>query len=98
MAKQILIEPMISEKTELLSEESNKYTFKVHKDANKIEIKKAIEDMYGVDVVKVNTLVMPAKAKTRMTRAGQVRGYVSAFKKAVITLQDGDVIDFYGDV
>ncbi len=98
MKKQVLIKPVISEKSERLSEGSNKYTFIVHKKANKIEIKAAVEDMYNVTVDSVNTLIMPAKAKTRNTRAGLIKGRVSAFKKAVITLADGEELSIYGDI
>ena len=70
----------------------------VNKAANKVEIKKAVEGMYNVTVASVNTIVMPAKAKNRNTRSGLIKGRVSSFKKAVITLADGEEIDFYGDI
>ena len=82
----------------MLSEGLNKYSFIVNKKANKIEIKKAIEDMYGVDVVAINTMIMPAKEKNRNTRSGILRGRVSAFKKAIITVAEGEEIDFFGDI
>lgn len=98
MAKTILIKPIITEKAESLSEGLNQYTFVVNKKANKIEIKKAVEDMYQVTVERVNTIVMPAKTKSRTTRSGMVKGRVSSFKKAVVTLTDGESIDFFGDL
>ncbi len=105
--KNILIKPYITEKTELLQEmgqhrkvktKFNRYTFIVDKKANKIEIKKAVEDMYQVTVLSVNTVVMPARAKSRMTRSGAIRGRVSAYKKAYVTIPDGEEIDVYGEL
>ncbi len=98
MAKRILIKPIITEKAELLSEGLNQYSFVVHRKANKIEIKKAVEAMYNVRVDSVNTMVMPAKTKNRSTRSGVVKGQVSAYKKALVTLADGEEIDFFGDI
>ncbi|MEO1259639.1 MAG: 50S ribosomal protein L23 [Bacteroidota bacterium] len=98
MAKQILIKPVITEKADALAEKSNKYTFVVNKDANKIEIKKAVEDLYNVEVSKVNTMIMPSKAKNRNTKSSIIRGRVSGFKKAVISLAEGETINFFGDI
>ncbi len=98
MAKKILIKPMMTEKSEHLSENMGKYTFVVDKKANKIEIKKAIEDMYQVSVEAVNTAIMPSKSKVRNTKSGLIRGRVAAYKKAVITLSEGEEIDFFGDI
>ena len=98
MAKTILIKPIITEKAEQLSEQRNQYSFVVDKGANKLEIKKAVEDLYNVNVSAVNTLIMPAKAKSRNTRGGVIRGRVSAYKKAMITLAEGEEIDFFGDI
>ncbi len=99
LKKNILIKPVVSEKAEKLSEDKNQYTFVVDKKANKIEIKNAIEEMYpGVSVRSVNTLIMPGKAKNRNTRTAMIRGRVSSYKKAIITLAMGDTIDFYGDI
>ena len=66
--------------------------------ANKVEIRKAVEDMYGVAVTSVNTAVMPGKSKNRTTKSGILRGRISAYKKAVVTLADGEEIDFFGDI
>ena len=98
MSKTILIKPIITEKAETLSENLNKYSFVVNTKANKIEIKKAVEKMYSVSVSSVNTIIMPAKAKNRNTRSGIIKGHVSGYKKAVITLADGEEIDFFGDI
>jgi len=73
MHKQIIVKPMITEKSETLSESLMQYTFVVNKKANKIEIKTAVEQMYGVTVESVNTLVMPGKSKVRNTRSGLLR-------------------------
>ena len=98
MAKQILIKPIISEKAELLSEDLGKYSFVVDKSANKIEIRNAVEEMYSVTVEDVNTMIMPAKLKSRFTRSGVLKGRKSAYKKAVVTLAEGEEIDLYGEV
>lgn len=97
--KNIIIRPIISEKSDLLADGQNKYTFQVMPTANKIEIRKAIEDLYpGVTVTKVNTMNVPAKRKTRNTKAGLIRGSVSGYKKAIISLSEGDEIDFFGEL
>lgn len=98
MAKQILIKPVITEKADALAEDNSKYTFVVNKDANKIEIRKAIEDLYNVEVSKINTMIMPSKAKNRNTRSSVIKGRVSGFKKAVISLAEGETINFFGDI
>lgn len=98
MSKAILIKPIINEKTELLSEEFNQYTFQVAKTANKVEIKKAVEKMYGVAVNAVNTIRTPGKAKVRNTRSGVQKGKVSSIKKAIVTLAEGEEINYFGDV
>ena len=98
MAKMILVKPIITEKAESLSENLNQYSFVVDKKANKTEIKKAVEQMYDVKVASVNTAIMPAKAKNRNTRSGLIRGRVSSYKKAMVTLAEGNEIDFFGDI
>jgi large subunit ribosomal protein L23 len=98
MAKEILIRPIISEKSEILSEGLNQYSFVVNKAANKIEIRKAVEDTFGVAVASVNTITMPSKSKVRNTKSGIVRGSVSSYKKAVVSLVEGEQIDFFGDI
>lgn len=98
MAKTILIKPIITEKTEILSGKNNQFSFVVDRKANKIEIRNAVEKMYNVGVTSVNTMVMPSKAKSRNTKSGVIRGRVSSFKKAVVTIADGENIDFFGDL
>ncbi|MEO7045775.1 MAG: 50S ribosomal protein L23, partial [Ferruginibacter sp.] len=80
------------------SEKMNRYTFVVDRKANKLEIKKAVELFYGVQVNEVNTLVMPSKLKSKYTKAGYVVGRKSAKKKAVVTVAEGESIDLYGSI
>ena len=94
----ILIKPIISEKSETLTEGLNQYTFEVAGSANKVEIKKAVERMYGVTVDSVNTLRTPGKVKSRNTKSGVIRGKVSSYKKAIVKLAEGDEINFFGDI
>lgn len=96
--KNIIIKPHITEKTEKMSEKLNRYTFIVNKKANKIEIKKAIEEIYNVPVLAVNTMIMPAKAKNRMTRSGVIQGRKSSYKKAVVSIPEGETLDIYGEL
>ncbi|MBK7342732.1 MAG: 50S ribosomal protein L23 [Saprospiraceae bacterium] len=98
MGKQILIKPLITEKAEQLTEKRNQFTFVVDKKANKVEIRKAVEQMYSVHVTAVNTAIMPAKTRNRNTKAGFIRGHVSSYKKAIVTLVAGETIDLYGDI
>lgn len=98
MAKRILIKPLITEKTDQLNDKLNKVTFVVDKRANKIEIKKAVEERYAVEVDKVNTGIMPGKLRVKFTRSGLQRGRLSGFKKAIVTLADGEEIDLYGEL
>ena len=76
----------------------NKFGFIVRPDANKIEIQKEVEARYNVTVTDVNTMVYGGKSKRRYTRAGLIKGRTNAFKKAVVTLKDGDTIDFYSNI
>jgi large subunit ribosomal protein L23 len=94
----ILVKPLITEKADTLSEGKNQYSFIVDKGANKIEIKKAIEALYTVNVEAVNTMVIPGKRKTRNTKKGVLHGRKPSYKKAVVTLASGDNIDFFGDI
>ena len=96
--KEILIKPIISEKSEGLSDDLNQYTFLVDKKANKIQIRKAVEEMYNVGVESVNTVIVPGKIKARSTRTGVIRGLKPSFKKAIVTLTEGEEIDFFSDI
>lgn len=98
MAKIILIKPLLTEKSDLLAENMNQFSFIVNKKANKLEIKSAIEKMYGVNVASVNTLIQAGKKKSRNTKSGLVQGRTTTYKKAIVTLSDGETIDFFGDI
>lgn len=93
---EILVKPIISEKSNRLSEKKQTYAFRVGRKANKLEIKKAVEDFYGVSVVNVNTVVVPSKSKSRFTKAGVISGRKPAYKKAYVTVAEGENIDLYG--
>ncbi len=94
----IIVKPVITEKMTGQTEKFNRYGFIVERSANKIEIKKEIEKMYGVTVEDVNTMVIGGKNKTRYTRVGLLKGRTKHVKKAVVTLAEGDVIDFYSNI
>ncbi len=96
MSRNILIKPIISEKSEKLTAKGNQYTFVVDKKANKLEIKKAVEAMFTTNVVAVNTVIVPARLKSRNTRSGVLRGSISSYKKAYVKLADGEELDIYG--
>lgn len=91
----ILIKPLITEKMNAISEKENKFGFIVDKNANKGQIKRAISKQYGVNVVKVNTMNYDGKKKTRNTKTGLVVGRTKAYKKAIVKLAEGEMIDFY---
>jgi large subunit ribosomal protein L23 len=95
---EVLIKPVLSEKANKQSEKMNRYAFIVGRKANKLEIKKAVESFYGVQVTEVNTAVMPGKAKSRYTKAGFLNGRKPAKKKAYVTLAEGESLDLYGTV
>ena len=94
----ILIRPLVTEKMERLSEKLNQYGFVVEKSANKLQIKKAIEELYGVTVDSINTIRHGGKAKTRYTRSGYLTGRTNSYKKAIVTLKEGEKIDFYSNI
>ena len=93
----IIIKPIVTEKMTQLGEKLNRYGFKVQKNANKIEIKQAVEAMYNVTVTDVNTLIVAPKVKSRFTKSGVVTGKKAAYKKAVVTVKEGEQIDFYSN-
>jgi large subunit ribosomal protein L23 len=95
---QVLIKPILTEKANAQQEKLKRYAFKVNRRANKLEIKKAVEEFYGVSVVDVNTLVAPGKNKTRFTKAGFIKGVRPAYKKALVTVAEGDTIDLYANI
>jgi large subunit ribosomal protein L23 len=93
----VLKKPLVTEKVSALNEKG-KYGFIVDAEANKVEIKKAVEKQYGVNVESVNTMNVMGKFKTRYTKAGVLSGRRPNYKKAIITLAAGEVIDFYSNV
>jgi large subunit ribosomal protein L23 len=95
----IIIKPIVTEKqTQITEKKANRIGFRVSPDANKLEIKAAIEELYGVTVVKVNTMNYDGKRKSRYTKSGVISGKESAFKKAIITLKEGETIDFFSNI
>ena len=94
----ILIKPILTEKMTIQGEKLNRYGFIVDIRANKLQIKDAVEAMYGVVVTDVNTLNYMGKTKSRMTKNGLMVGRTNNFKKAIVTLKDGDKIDFYSNI
>ncbi|MFZ6000631.1 MAG: 50S ribosomal protein L23 [Bacteroidota bacterium] len=93
----ILRRPLVTEKVSALNEKG-KYGFIVDIGANKVEIKQAVEKMYGVNVERVNTMSVMGKQKVRYTKAGVLAGRKPNYKKAIVTLAQGEVIDFYNNV
>ncbi|OJV56507.1 MAG: 50S ribosomal protein L23 [Bacteroidetes bacterium 43-16] len=93
--QQVLVRPVITEKVNGQMEKENRYTFVVDKRSNKLEIKEAVESFYSVKVNEVNTIVVPAKNKSRFTKAGFVKGRKPSYKKAVVTLAEGETIDLF---
>ena len=94
----ILIKPIITEKMTAQSEKLNRYGFIVNRNANKVEIKQAVEKMYNVNVKDVNTMNYLGKRSSRYTKSGMISGRKDNTKKAVVTLNDGEVIDFYSNI
>jgi large subunit ribosomal protein L23 len=94
----ILHKPIVTEKMTSQGEKFNRYGFIVAGRANKLQIKKAVEELYGVTVESVNTMRYSGKRKTRNTKSGLIVGKTAATKKAVITLAEGDSIDFYSNI
>lgn len=97
-SSEILIKPLLTEKANLLQEKRNIYSFKVARKANKLEIKKAVEEFYGVNVADVRTTVVPSKAKARSTKAGIITGRKPGYKKALVVVAEGESIDLYANI
>ena len=94
-----IIRPLVTEKmTQITDKRSNRYGFVVRPDANKLQIKEEVERLYNVTVIEVNTLLYAGKRSQRYTKAGLVKGKKSAFKKAIVTLKEGETIDFYSNI
>ena len=94
----ILIKPIVTEKMTAQGEDHNRYGFVVENDANKLQIKQAVEELYNVKVSDVNTMRYAGKRKQRYTKSGISLGKTASYKKAVVTLADGEVIDFYSNI
>jgi large subunit ribosomal protein L23 len=94
----ILLKPIVTEKMTSQGDKFNRYGFIVAKNANKIEIKNAVEELYGVTVESVNTMRYGGKVKTRYTKSGVMTGKSTATKKAIVTLAEGNAIDFYSNI
>ncbi len=94
----ILVKPLVTEKMTTQSERFNRYGFVVDRRATKPQIKKAVESLYDVTVERVNTMVYGGKIKSRFTKGGVITGKTATYKKAFVTLVDGDSIDFYSNI
>ena len=94
----IIKKPVITEKMTAISEKLNQFAFIVDTNANKYQIKDAVEELYGVKVASVNTMNYEGKKKSRYTKSGVVTGKRAAFKKAIVTLKEGDTIDFFSNI
>ena len=94
----ILIKPVVTEKMTVQGEKLNRYGFIVDREANKLQIKSAVEEMYGVKVLDVNTINYHGKRKSRFTKAGLLSGRTNHYKKAIVTLAGEDKIDFYSNI
>ena len=95
----IIIKPIFTEKqTEMTDKFENRYGFIVVPSANKVDIKKAVEELYDVSVERVNTMKYDGKMKSRYTKSGVVQGRTPSFKKAIVTIKEGDTIDLYSNI
>ncbi len=95
----IIIKPLVTEKMTNISEKmNNRFGFIVRPGANKLEIKNEVEALYNVTVIDVNTIRYSGKNKSRYTKAGIINGRTNAYKKAIVTLKDGETIDFYSNI
>ncbi len=95
---EILIKPIVTEKMTVQGEKLNRYGFVVDRHANKLQIKAAVEEIYGVKVLDVNTINYHGKRKSRFTKAGLLSGRANHYKKAIVTLAGEDKIDFYSNI
>ncbi|WP_309607648.1 50S ribosomal protein L23 [Flavobacterium sp.] len=94
----IIIKPIVTEKVTKQSELLNRFGFVVEKKANKVQIKKAIEAAYGVNIVSVNTMNVRPDRSTKYTKSGLITGKTNAYKKAIVQVQEGETIDFYNNI
>ena len=94
----VLIKPVLTEKVNKQIEKNRSYTFVVDRKSNKLEIKKAVEQFYGVTLTDVNTNIVPAKAKSRNTKSGVIVGRKPSKKKAIVKVAEGEEINLYGEI
>lgn len=94
----ITIKPIVTEKATKLTENLNRYTFRVSPEATKPQIKALVEQLYGVKVTKVNTMVMRRKRKQRYTKGGLIKGATAQWKKALVSVAEGQTIDFFSNI
>ena len=95
---EFIIEPIVTEAATKLSEKLNRYTFRVSPDANKFQIKDIVEKLYNVRVERVNIANYAGKRKQRYTKGGLIKGATAAFKKAYVTVAEGQTIDYYSNI
>ena len=95
---QVIIKPILTEKMTIQGEKLSRYGFIVDTKANKLQVRQAVEEMYNVVVVDVDTMNYMGKAKSRYTKSGMLTGRANNYKKAIVTLKDGDKIDFYSNI
>jgi large subunit ribosomal protein L23 len=94
-----IIKPLVTEKmTKITDKRPNRFGFIVRPEANRLQIKKEVEDRFQVTVVDVNTMRYAGKRSSRYTKAGLVKGQKNAYKKAIVTLKEGDTIDYYSNI
>lgn len=94
-----MIKPIVTEKANAITEkQGNRYSFRVSPDANKAQIKNLVQSLYGVKVKSVNTMNYSGKNKSRYTKTGLIAGKTAAFKKAIVTLAEGETIDYYSNI
>jgi large subunit ribosomal protein L23 len=93
----IILKPIITEKVTKEGELSNRYGFVVDKKANKVEIKKAVEQMFSVNVIAINTMNVRPDRSVKYTKSGIISAKTNAFKKAIVQLKEGETIDFFNN-
>jgi large subunit ribosomal protein L23 len=94
----VILKPVITEKMTDKGEKLNQFGFIVDNTANKLQIKEEVEELYGVQVLSVNTMNYSGKRKSRFTKSGVISGKTKAFKKAVVTVAEGEIIDFFSNI
>lgn len=95
---EILVKPIVTEKLTKQADTLDRYGFVVDKRANKLQIKKAIEEMYSVTITEINTMIRGGKSKRRITKTGIQNGKSNSVKRAIVTLAKGEKIDFYSNI